>query len=186
MGRLQQGLSCIQHSTQALGAQHSALSTQHPTVSSGMALIIAIVHCLTFCPIISNLLTATIMYLTYSRAASGYQGSRHDASQHLLFFSLLSFSHTADAVSSDLSHIQLMLSQVNLGGGPSVGGFQQCLQFSGSAVLNPVQYLNGLAEAFVAKGGQIFEQTRVRKPDTHHVTTMAGNKVTHHLPWVTR
>ena len=85
-----------------------------------------------------------------------------------------------------LSHMQLMPSQVNLGGGPGVGGFQQCLQFSGSAVLNPVQYLNGLAEAFVAKGGQIFEQTRVRKPDTHHVTTMAGNKVTQHYSWVKR
>ncbi|DBB18648.1 TPA: hypothetical protein ACH3X3_000265 [Trebouxia sp. C0006] len=68
--------------------------------------------------------------------------------------------------------------QVNLGGGSEVGGFQQCLEFSGSAVLNPVQYLNGLAEAFVAKGGQIYEQTRVQKPDTNHVTTMAGNKVT--------
>jgi len=64
-----------------------------------------------------------------------------------------------------------------LGGGSDVGGFQQCLQFSGSAVLNPVQYLNGLAEAFVEKGGQIYEQTRVRKPDTNQVLTMAGNKV---------
>jgi glycine/D-amino acid oxidase-like deaminating enzyme len=72
-------------------------------------------------------------------------------------------------------------SQVNLGGGSEVGGFQQCLEFSGSAVLNPVQYLNGLAEAFVAKGGQIYEQTRVQKPDTNHVTTMAGNKVSKKL-----
>ncbi len=64
-----------------------------------------------------------------------------------------------------------------MGGGSDVGGFQQCLQFSGSAVLNPVQYLNGLAEAFVEKGGQIYEQTRVRKPDTNQVLTMAGNKV---------
>ena len=58
-----------------------------------------------------------------------------------------------------------------------MGGFQDCLQFSGSAVLNPVDYVNGLAEAFVAKGGQIFEQTRVRKPDSNKVITMAGNQV---------
>lgn len=68
--------------------------------------------------------------------------------------------------------------QVDLGGGVGVGSFKQCLQFSGSAVLNPVQYLNGLADAIVSKGGQIYEQTRVRNPDTHKVTTMAGNKVT--------
>jgi len=41
--------------------------------------------------------------------------------------------------------------------------------------------LNGLAEAFVGKGGQIYEQTRVWKPDTNHVTTMAGNKVSKEL-----
>lgn len=67
--------------------------------------------------------------------------------------------------------------QVYLGTGANVGGFQECLQFSGSAVLNPMAYLNGLAEAFVAKGGQIFEETRVRKPDSSKVTTMAGNQV---------
>lgn len=68
--------------------------------------------------------------------------------------------------------------KVYLGTGANVGGFQECLQFSGSAVLNPMAYLNGLAEAFVAKGGQIFEETRVRKPDSSKVTTMAGNQVT--------
>lgn len=66
---------------------------------------------------------------------------------------------------------------MNLGANAAVGGFQNCLQFSGSAVLNPVDYVNGLAEAFVAKGGQIFEETRVRKPDNNKVTTMAGNQV---------
>lgn len=69
--------------------------------------------------------------------------------------------------------------QVSLGAGAAVGGFQDCLEFSGSAVLNPVDYVNGLAEAFVAKGGQIFEETRVRKPDNNMVTTMAGNQVSH-------
>ena len=58
-----------------------------------------------------------------------------------------------------------------------MGGFQECLQFSGSAVLNPLAYINGLAEAFVAKGGKIFEETRVRKPDNNKVITMAGNQV---------
>ena len=67
--------------------------------------------------------------------------------------------------------------QVNLGGGPDVGGFKQGLQFFCSAVMNPVHYLNGLAEAVVAKGGQIYEGTRVRNPDTNQVNTMAGNKV---------
>lgn len=43
--------------------------------------------------------------------------------------------------------------------------------------MDPIKYINGLAEAVVAKGGQIYEQTRVRKPDTSEVTTMAGNKV---------
>lgn len=66
---------------------------------------------------------------------------------------------------------------MNLGANAVVGGFQNCLQFSGSAVLNPVDYVNGLAKAFVAKGGQIFERTRVKKPDNNKVTTMAGNQV---------
>lgn len=66
---------------------------------------------------------------------------------------------------------------MNLGANAAVGGSQNCLQFSGSAILNPVEYVNGLAEAFVAKGGQIFEETRVRKPDNNKVTTMAGNQV---------
>ena len=66
---------------------------------------------------------------------------------------------------------------MDLGAGEAVGGFQDCLEFSGSAVLNPMDYVNGLAAAFVAKGGQIFEETRVRKPDNNTVTTMAGNQV---------
>lgn len=66
---------------------------------------------------------------------------------------------------------------MSLGAGAAVGGIQDCLKFSGSAVLNPVDYVNGLAEAFVAKGGHIFEETRVRKPDNNMVTTMAGNQV---------
>ena len=67
--------------------------------------------------------------------------------------------------------------QDTLDGSPAVGGYQQCLRIPGAAVLNPIKYINGLAEAVVAKGGQIYEQTRVRKPDTSEVTTMAGNKV---------
>lgn len=70
-----------------------------------------------------------------------------------------------------------VLIQVYLGTGANVGGFQECLQFSGSAVLNPMAYINGLAEALVAKGGKIFEETRVKKPDNNKVTTMAGNQV---------
>ena len=67
--------------------------------------------------------------------------------------------------------------QVELDGSPAVGGYKQCLEFPGAATLDPIKYINGLAEAVVAKGGQIYEQTRVRKPDTSEVTTMAGNKV---------
>lgn len=44
-------------------------------------------------------------------------------------------------------------------------------------MLNPVAYLNGLAKAITDKGGKIYEQTRVRKPDRSVIETEAGNKV---------
>ena len=44
-------------------------------------------------------------------------------------------------------------------------------------MLNPVAYLNGLAKAITDKGGKIFEQTRVRKPDSRVLETEGGNKV---------
>ncbi|DBA83939.1 TPA: hypothetical protein ACH3X1_006435 [Trebouxia sp. C0004] len=58
------------------------------------------------------------------------------------------------------------------------GGIKHCLQLEDAAVLNPVAYLNGLAKAITDKGGKIYEQTRVRKPDRSVLETDGGNKVT--------
>ena len=44
-------------------------------------------------------------------------------------------------------------------------------------MLDPIKYINGLAEAVVNKGGQIYEQTRVRKPDASVLTLWSGHKV---------
>lgn len=67
--------------------------------------------------------------------------------------------------------------QGDFSGTSEEGGIKHCLQLEDAAVLNPVAYLNGLAKAITDKGGKIFEQTRVRKPDRSVLETEAGNKV---------
>ena len=67
--------------------------------------------------------------------------------------------------------------QGDFSGTSEEGGIKHCLQFEDAAVLNPVAYLNGLAKAITDKGGKIYEQTRVRKPDRSLLETEGGNKV---------
>ncbi len=67
--------------------------------------------------------------------------------------------------------------QGDFSGSSEEGGIKHCLQLEDAAVLNPVAYLNGLAKAITDKGGKIYEQTRVRKPDRSVIETEAGNKV---------
>lgn len=70
--------------------------------------------------------------------------------------------------------------QVTLGGGPDVGGAQTAIKFPGTAVLHPLRYIQGLANAITSKyGGRIYEQSRVRKHDQSNkvLTTMDGFKV---------
>jgi len=67
--------------------------------------------------------------------------------------------------------------QGDFSGTSEEGGIKHCLQLEDAAVLNPVAYLNGLAKAITDKGGKIYEQTRVRKPDRSVLETEGGNKV---------
>ena len=67
--------------------------------------------------------------------------------------------------------------QGDFSGTAEEGGIKHCLQLEDAAVLNPVAYLNGLAKAITDKGGKIYEQTRVRKPDRSVLETEGGNKV---------
>ena len=67
--------------------------------------------------------------------------------------------------------------QADFSGSAKEGGIKHCLQLQDAAALNPVAYLNGLAQAITGMGGKIFESTRVRKPDRSVLETEAGNKV---------
>ena len=48
------------------------------------------------------------------------------------------------------------------GGDAAAGGIKLAVQFPGSADINPVQYVQGLAKAVAARGGRIFEHSRVK------------------------
>lgn len=48
------------------------------------------------------------------------------------------------------------------GGDAAAGGIKLAVQFPGSADINPVQYVQGLAKAVAARGGRIFENSRVK------------------------
>ena len=56
-----------------------------------------------------------------------------------------------------------MLSKGTVAGGDAAaGGIKIAVQFPGSADINPVQYVQGLAKAVAARGGRIFEHSRVK------------------------
>ena len=48
------------------------------------------------------------------------------------------------------------------GADAAAGGIKIAVQFPGSADINPVQYVQGLAKAVAARGGRIFEHSRVK------------------------
>ncbi|XP_024538060.1 uncharacterized protein LOC112348921 [Selaginella moellendorffii] len=54
---------------------------------------------------------------------------------------------------------------VDLGGDPSVGKIHKALRFPDAAEFHPLMYINGLAEAFVRRGGKIYEISRVMEID---------------------
>ena len=78
----------------------------------------------------------------------------------------------ADVLTTDVPCLQ-----GDFSGSSEEGGIKHALQLEDAALLNPVAYLNGLAKAITDKGGKIYEQTRVRKPDRRELETEAGNKV---------
>ena len=49
------------------------------------------------------------------------------------------------------------------GGKAEAGSIRVAIKFPGCANLDPVKYLQGLAKAVAARGGQIFENTRVKE-----------------------
>ncbi|GBG82654.1 hypothetical protein CBR_g35020 [Chara braunii] len=63
---------------------------------------------------------------------------------------------------------------VDLGQQPEVGQIGTCLKFPGCADFHPLRYLDGLAEAFVAHGGRLYEKSRVWKQKGNAVTTSDG------------
>ncbi|KAK9805134.1 hypothetical protein WJX72_001432 [[Myrmecia] bisecta] len=68
--------------------------------------------------------------------------------------------------------------KVDLGGGPDVGGIRSAVKFAGSADFQPMQYVNGLAEAVTKMGGRIYENSRVMKTSGSEVTTADGYTIT--------
>ena len=65
-------------------------------------------------------------------------------------------------------------SQVDLGRDPAAGGIGQALLFPGCANIQPLQYINALAQAIVGKYGvRIFENSRVTKMNGKHVRSQA-------------
>lgn len=69
---------------------------------------------------------------------------------------------------------------VDLGGGQEVGGIERCLLFPDSAYIHPIKYVDGLIDAFVAKGGRFYENTAVVDQTQYsgkEVTTKDGYKV---------
>jgi len=70
----------------------------------------------------------------------------------------------------------------SLGETPEVGNIKEALVFNNSANINPLQYIDGLAEAVVKHGGVIHEDTRVKGgvitgPSKGVVQTLAGPTV---------
>ena len=70
--------------------------------------------------------------------------------------------------------------QVSLDGSPAVGGIKEALMFPGCANFQPVQYIQGLAEAFKKAGGRIYEDTRVLSTDKTYVRARLPHDVVHH------
>lgn len=61
--------------------------------------------------------------------------------------------------------------------GKESGQLDHALKFPNTIVLDPIRYVDGLADAVAKAGGQIFEQSRVRDPSTGACITMEGHKV---------
>lgn len=70
--------------------------------------------------------------------------------------------------------------QVSLDGSPAVGGIKEALMFPGCADFQPLQYIQGLAEAFKKAGGRIYEDTRVMNTDKTYVRARLLNYGVHH------
>lgn len=69
--------------------------------------------------------------------------------------------------------------QVSLDGSPAVGGIKEAILFPGCANFQPLQYIQGLAEAFKKAGGRIYEDTRVLSTDKTYVRARLLHYVVH-------
>jgi glycine/D-amino acid oxidase-like deaminating enzyme/nitrite reductase/ring-hydroxylating ferredoxin subunit len=67
---------------------------------------------------------------------------------------------------------------VDLHGDRRHGGYHSAVVFPGAGEIQPLMYLNGLAEAIKKKGGQIYEMTKVSNIDGNKVHTKTGHTVT--------
>lgn len=73
--------------------------------------------------------------------------------------------------------------QVDLGGKSVAGGIREALMFPGCADFQPLQYINGLADAIVEKyGGKIFEHSQVLKTTGKKVIRRIGQTRSHACP----
>jgi glycine/D-amino acid oxidase-like deaminating enzyme/nitrite reductase/ring-hydroxylating ferredoxin subunit len=61
--------------------------------------------------------------------------------------------------------------------GKESGKLDHAVQFPDTIVMDPIRYIEGLADAVAKAGGQIFEQSRVRDPSSKKCTTMEGHSV---------
>ena len=72
---------------------------------------------------------------------------------------------------------------MDLGGLSVAGGIHEALLFPGCADVQPLQYINGLADAIVTKyGGQIFEHSQVLKTSGKKVSLRSVAHPKHMLP----
>jgi glycine/D-amino acid oxidase-like deaminating enzyme len=75
------------------------------------------------------------------------------------------------------AQIQEVRLENNVDLGEKSGKLDHALIFPETIVIDPVRYADSLAEVVVKAGGQIFEQSRVRAPDTNKCTTLDGYTV---------
>lgn len=68
---------------------------------------------------------------------------------------------------------------VDLGGSKRSGSVGRCLKYPNSAEFHPLKYVDGLAEAFVRRGGRLFENTAMisQSKDGTEVRTKQGHTI---------
>ncbi|GAB4819568.1 hypothetical protein N2152v2_006614 [Parachlorella kessleri] len=67
--------------------------------------------------------------------------------------------------------------QVQLSGGPEVGGYSVAIRYPNNADFHPMMYIEGLADAVVRHGGRIYENTKYWTTEGDQVATDTGRKI---------